>query len=316
MSTSGTPAVGTVDSSTCFGNAVVVGGAGAVGRMFADLLRRSGTDVCVVDTAASPAADGLRWYRDDVTAMDPRLVAEIGRADVVVLAVPERVALDAIEPVAGALRPDALLADTLSVKGPIVEAARKVVDGAQMVSLNPMFAPSLGIEGRPVAAVVVNDGPRARHLLHLVTAWGGRVVPMTEGQHDRVAAATQALTHAAVLAFGLALAELEDDVAESAAVAPPPYVTLLALLARITSAAPHAYWDVQSANPHAASARAALAGGLRRLTDLVERGDEAGFGIALDRLRGLLGPDVEHYRTVCSAAFSAMTTTVEGEERT
>ncbi|MGJ3561629.1 prephenate dehydrogenase/arogenate dehydrogenase family protein [Streptomyces sp. INA 01156] len=57
--------------------------------------------------------------RGDVTAVDFRLAAELGHADLVVLAVPEPVALKAIRGLAAELRPDALLVDTLSVKGPV-----------------------------------------------------------------------------------------------------------------------------------------------------------------------------------------------------
>ena len=305
---------------------LVVGGAGAVGRMVVELLLGAGASVCVVDPAPpvdpAPAVDaapavgpaaaaggtrpGYRHLRSDITAIDGALAAELGRAEIVVLAVPEPVALAAVPSVAAAMGPGALLVDTLSVKGPIAAAVGRAGGRLEALSLNPMFAPSLGIAGRAVAAVVVHDGPRTQGLLDLVRQRGGRVVELSADEHDELAAATQALTHATVLAFGLALAELEVDVDDLTAVAPPPHATLLALLARITSGAPETYWDVQAANRHADRARAALAGGLRRLAEIVDGGDVEEFAAALDRLRGALGGEAARYRDLCEHLFRAM----------
>ena len=284
---------------------VVVGGAGAVGTMFVDLLHGAGASVCVVDTVAAPERGDrpIAFEPRDIMAMDPSLATEIGRADIVVLAVPEAVALAAVQRVATAMAPGALLVDTLSVKEPIVAAARSYAGALQVLSLNPMFAPSLGIDGRAIAAVVVHDGPRAQELLEVLRDCGGRIVELGAHEHDALAATTQALTHATVLAFGLALVELEVDVGELGAVAPPPHTTLLALLARIASAAPETYWDVQAANAHSASARSALASGLRRLADVVDAGDPDEFAALLEELREVMGPELDAYGDVCRRLF-------------
>ena len=178
----------------------------------------------------------------------------------------------------------------------------------EALSLNPMFAPSLGFAGHPVASVVVRNGPRGRALRELIEQWGARVVTVTADQHDRVSAATQALTHAAVIAFGAALAELDVDIADLDRMAPPPHTALLSLLARIASGAPEVYWDVQAANPHAPAARRALARGVSRLAGVVEDGDRAAFGDLLDRLCGVLGPLQGAYRERSAQALRAMTT--------
>ncbi len=298
---------------------VVVGGAGAVGGLFAEHLLRSGAEVLVVDPGAGEALPGgpaektgsgeARFLRGDITDIGPDLREEIGRADLVLLAVPEQVALAAVKQVAAAMRPGALLADTLSVKGPIADEILAHAEDVEAAGLNPMFAPSLGFAGRPVAAVVIHDGPRTRALLRLVESWGGRAVRLGAHEHDRLAAATQALTHAAVLSFGLALARLGVGVAELAAVAPPPHATMLALLARIASGTPEVYWDVQSANPQAAAAREALAEGVRTLAGLLDDGradGEAEFAAALGGLRDLLGPDLGFYRDTCAEMFGVL----------
>jgi prephenate dehydrogenase len=280
---------------------VVAGGAGAVGGLMVDLLLGAGADVVAVDVAAPPAEVAL--IRGDVCAMDAGLVAEIGRADIVVLAVPERVALAAVPALAQELRPGALLVDTLSVKAGIVAALGAHGAHLEAVSLNPLFAPALGLDGRAVAAVVVRDGPRARALLDAVGRGGGRVAEVGADEHDRVAAVTQALTHAAVLAFGLALDELDVAVEDLGAVATPPHLTLLALLARIASGQPETYWDVQAGNPHARRARTALAAGLATLADAADHGTGDDFAEILERARRSLGSAHEAYTRICEELF-------------
>ncbi|MFE9255783.1 prephenate dehydrogenase/arogenate dehydrogenase family protein [Streptomyces sp. NPDC006879] len=285
--------------------AVVVGGAGAVGALFVERLLQTGAEVTVVDTADPAEPDHrVSHVRGDVTAIGFRLAAELGHADLVVLALPDAVALASVRGIAEELRPGALLVDTLSVKQPITEAIRAQAPGVQAVGLNPMFAPSLGFDGRPVAAVVVHEGPRTEELLALVESWGATVVRVDAAQHDQLAGATQALTHAAVLGFGLALTELGVPAADLRPVAPPPANTMLALLARIASGTPEVYWDVQYANPEAAGVRKTLADSLHRLAGIVEHGTENDFAAVLDELRTYLGEDLAHHRDTCARLFA------------
>ncbi|MFC1429396.1 prephenate dehydrogenase/arogenate dehydrogenase family protein [Streptacidiphilus sp. N1-3] len=290
----------------------VVGGAGAVGRLFAERLCGSGAEVTVVDLApvAPPGTcPGIRYLQGDLGAVDERLAHELARADAVVLAVPELIAYESAGKLCELLGPRTLLVDTLSVKGPLVEAVRAAAPTRELVGLNPMFAPALGFEGRPVAAVGLNSGARSRQLLALVGRWGGRVVPVAAEAHDSLAAATQALPHAAVLALGLALPALGIDIVELASVAPPPFTTMLALLARISSGNPEVYWDIQWANPQAGQARTALADGLRTLSELVRNDDGAGFAEAQQRLRGYLGSELDRYTAHCAQLFTVREST-------
>jgi prephenate dehydrogenase len=272
----------------------------------ADLLLSAGADVVVVDVAAPPGEVAQPWayVPGDVCVMDAAVVAELRRADIVVLAVPEGAALAAVPALARELRPGALLVDTLSVKTGIVAALAAHAAHLEAVSLNPMFAPALGFDGRAVAAVVVHDGPRARALLDAIGRRGGRVAEVEADEHDRVAAATQALTHAAVLAFGLALDELGVAVEDLGAMATPPHVTLLALLARVASGGPETYWDVQAGNPHARRARTALASGLATLADAADRGTGGDFAAILQRAHASLGPDGDAYAGLCEELFA------------
>lgn len=299
------------------GRVVVAGGSGAVGSLFAESLQDSGNDVVIVDRdIPGPAHRVTRFVRGDISDPGAEVADVVRTADVVLLSVPESVALAAIGRLVGTLRPDALIVDTLSVKTTVVPALRAaalIAGEAEALSLNPMFAPSLGFAGHPVASVVVRDGRRGRALHDLIEQWGARVVTVTADQHDRVAAAAQVLTHAAVIAFGAALAELDVDIADLDRMGPPPHTALLSLLARIASGTPEVYWDVQAANPYAPAARRALSRGVSQLTAVVEDGDSAAFGDLLDRLCGVFGPLRGAYRERCAQALRAMTTDLTKE---
>ncbi|TCO62741.1 7-keto-8-aminopelargonate synthetase-like enzyme [Actinocrispum wychmicini] len=276
-----------------------------MGGMFARLLHLSGAHVLVVDTIARPD-NGIPFLQGDITDINGPLADQLASADVVILAVPERVALVAVRPLIKVLTAGTLLVDTLSVKARMIELV-SAADDLEVLSLNPMFAPSLGIEGRPVATVTVYSGQRGQRLLRLIESWGGKVVHVRD--HDRLAAASQALTHTAVLAFGLALSRLDVDIAELGAVAPPPHAMLLGLLARITSAEPEVYWDVQAGSQEAATARAALADEVRRFAGRVDR--FADFAGVLAECRDLLGEHRAHYADACARALTEMTRPTE-----
>ncbi|QWF78802.1 prephenate dehydrogenase dimerization domain-containing protein [Amycolatopsis sp. CA-230715] len=277
-------------SSAC----VVAGGAGAVGGMLTGLLRDAGAAVTIADPAVS----------SDILAPSPELAAALAAADVVVLAVPGEVAVAALPVLAPLLRTDALLVETLSVKGPVSAAITAHRPDGPALGVNPMFAPDLAIAGRPIAVVSHRDGPGVAKFLEVFT--GARLVPVTAAAHDRLTATAQALTHAAVLAFGSGLAELDVDIEALTALAPPPCATLLSLLARISSGEPEVYWEIQADNPDAAAARAALGRGAEELGRLVETGDRAGFDAGLAGARAALGTALRPAATACAAVFATM----------
>ncbi len=287
---------------------LVAGGNGQVARMFTALLADSGVQVMSVDIDL-PADDEVplvRYELADIAAPQGKVAQEIAEADLVLLAVPERAALAAVGSLARSMRRGALLADTLSVKSRVAAMVRREARHIEALSLDPMFHPSLGMAGRPITMSTLLDGPRSRTMHRLLSSWGARVVSVDAEEHDRLAAAMQVATHGAVLAFGYALKELDADINDLCAVAPPPHLALLAVLARIVSGVPEVYWEIQTANPDAPAARAALRCGIDRLATLVEGRDEAEFVASLAEVQGLLGAERADLTDVCTQMFENM----------
>jgi prephenate dehydrogenase len=151
--------------------------------------------------------------------------------------------------------------------------------------------------------VVISDGDRVEPLMRVLGVGGGRLVQLELADHDRICAALQVLTHATVLAFGLALTRLDVDAAEINALAPPPHATLLAVLARILSGKPAVYWEIQAESEHGERAREALGQALNELAALVGDGDAGGFGRRLEELSAWFGEDLEPRREMCARMF-------------
>ncbi|MFD4366086.1 prephenate dehydrogenase/arogenate dehydrogenase family protein [Rhodococcus sp. NPDC058521] len=281
---------------------VVVGGAGAVGTMLADLYRCTGANVVVVDRT-DPETVG-RYVHGDITAPGPALRELLRSAATVLLAVPETVAVAALPRIADLLDADAVLVDTLSVKSRFADAVGASELSCAALGVNPMFAPSLDPKGRPIAAVTYRPGPGVDATVRTLESTGAVVTPLAAGEHDELTALTQALTHASILAFGLALADAGANGSELAALGTPPHLTSLALLARVTGGTPEVYWDVQAGNPAAPDARRRLADALALLDDTVEGGDEETFAALMTRASSALGAHADAFRDLCGQLFA------------
>jgi prephenate dehydrogenase len=282
---------------------VVVGGAGQVGGLFVRLLLPCGP-VTSVDSGQSPAGE-VESITGDACRPSAGVLDAVRSADVVIFALPESAALAAITACAAAVRPGALLVETLSVKENVTPTLAETAArcGVEACGVNPMFAPELGFAGNAVAAVRVAGGPRTAALLDLISAAGSRVVELSAAEHDRIAAVLQVATHAAVLAFGSVVVEQGGHLAGLLDLAPPPHLTMLALLARITGGNPDVYWDIQAANPRAAGARAALGVAVGMLDGLARSGDHAGFTDFVHRIEDHLGTAGPLLRERCTQLF-------------
>lgn len=270
---------------------VIVGGAGEVGLLVRRVLKPVVDRLEVVDPRVRPE-DSPSWMRcSDVDVMDwlHREDAALSSVDCVVLAVQEDVALRCLTPLAERMPTGSLLVDTLSVKGPVVSELR-LFPNLETLSVNPMFAPSLDLAGQPILAVEVKAGARAALFLGLLQAAGARVTMCDADEHDRATGALQALTHATLFGFGNALLEAEEDLGRLIRIAPPPFVVLISLLARVIAGNPMTYYEIQKSNGRAQDMRRSLAKACLDL-DRAVAAEDRGFMSLLSSLGEMLAAD-------------------------
>jgi prephenate dehydrogenase len=289
--------------------AVIVGSNGRMGQTLARKLMESGVSIVGVDLqdVAEDPAMAEHYLQCDARELSPQGQEHLGQSDLVVICLPEDAAIPSMPGIVRAARRDALLLDTLSVKGRIVDLLGQLRPTQEYISINPMFAPQVGFLRQNVAVVAVNRGPRATAFLELITSWGARVVELEPAEHDRLLALVQGLTHAALMAMGLVLHDWGYDVERALPVSTPPHRVALALLARMADIAPEVYWDIQHSNTYCADARRSLAEQMRRLSDIVEAGSEEQFAAAIAEIGQVLDPVREKLLRLSAALNTAGT---------
>jgi prephenate dehydrogenase len=119
----------------------------------------------------------------------------------------------------------------------------------ERLSLHPLFGP----ENAPgnVATVVDEPGPVTDEIRAALTAQGNHVFETTAAEHDAAMETVQAQAHAAVLAFGLAAADVPDEFQT------PISGQLFELVEQVTDGDPRVYADIQTAFDGAADVAAA-----------------------------------------------------------
>ena len=285
-------------------SAMVVGGSGAVGALLVERLAAAGASALhVIDRRSPGELPHVIWTQGDICHPTQRTLHLVESVDLLILATPEEVAVASLGALLPRMKLGSLLVDTLSVKSRFAHALEGVVTKAELLGINPMFAPNLGFAGRSVVAVPYSAGDQADAFLDFIRSQGSDVVRLSAAEHDRACAALQVATHAAILSFGIALRAVSYDLTTAAKIAPPPHRTLLALLARIVSGDPEVYRDIQAANPFAAGMRAQLVAAHRRLDDVVGDGNPESFDRLIVDLRSLFADSGTDYAGLCARLF-------------
>jgi chorismate mutase/prephenate dehydrogenase len=244
-------------------SAVIVGGAGRMGRWFQRFLSAQGFATYAQDPAAAPEEnDAAR--------------AAFGTADLVLCATPP--AATARLYAAWCERPPAgVIVDIASIKSPLVEpieALRRA--GGRVASMHPMFGPSVDLL-RDADVVLCDTGdPESTALVaKLFEPTTARIVPMALTEHDRIMADLLSLAHATAIAFAAALPGIGHPVRSTT------FQALESLAAKVVRESPGVYFEIQADNPYSAQATARLREALDRLVLIVGARDAAGFDAML-----------------------------------
>ena len=275
-----------------FSNAVILGGLGQVGTLLSKSLRSSGISVTLVDRHPQTHTQSvdIAFLQSNLDTFSPALQAAISSAGCVCVCLPEDIALSIAARVGNLMPPGSLWVDTLSVKSGIVHALAQQAGRLQILSINPMFAPVMGWQGGAVALVEMCAGAGSAFFKQLLGNWGARLESVTAEEHDRLTAAIQVATHAAVLAFGAVLLSLDFDLEAALRLSSPPHRLLLTLLHRITTQSPDVYWDIQAHHPLAARVRGELIAALQQIQTDSAHQDATRFTATLSQLKALLEP--------------------------
>jgi chorismate mutase/prephenate dehydrogenase len=242
--------------------AVVVGGAGRMGRWMVDFLRAQEFEVGILD----PNAPG---------GLDAGVRERLGDSDLVVSAAPPGRTADLYRewrsnPPAG------VVCDMASIKSPLVEPIRALqAAGIRVASFHPLFGPATtALRNSDVVICDVGDPEAEEIVAGLFAPTLARIVRIDIDEHDKLMAEMLTLAHAATLAFaGARLAgsprsiELHSTTERA----------LESLAARVVRESPEVYFEIQADNPHSEAAVSRLHDAVRRLVTLVRERNVEGF---------------------------------------
>ena len=248
--------------------ALIIGGAGKMGRWFVGFLRSQGYDVEVADPAAAGA--GTRNVGDWRSCeLDHELI---------VVATPINTAAEVL----GALaerRPPGLIVDIGSLKTPLRESLSRLADaGCRVSSIHPMFGPETRLlSGRHVVFVDAGVADATAEARLLFASTMAELIDMSLEEHDRLIAYVLGLSHALNLAFFTALAESGELVPRLRTLSSTTFDAQLEVASLVASENPHLYFEIQALNDYGSAALEALGEATERVRRLVADGDSEGF---------------------------------------
>lgn len=205
---------------------VVVGGAGALGRIFVDMFERSGYSVSVLEAQDWPSADQI-----------------LHGAGLVLVAVPIKLTEQVINQLDN-LPEDCILADVTSTKYRPLQAMLAAHKGP-VVGLHPMFGPD--VQSLVKQVVVVCDGRNSdayQWLIEQLTCWGAILHSSDARQHDDAMAFIQVMRHFSSFVYGGHLAGENPDLKQLVAFSSPIYRLELAMVGRLFAQDPELYADI------------------------------------------------------------------------
>ena len=243
------------------GTVVVIGGRGALGRLFVQLFERSGYRVEVVEKED--------W--EDQTAHQ-----RLASAGLVIVAVPIKLT-EAVIAQLTMLPTTCILADITSVKvSPLAEMLK--IHKGPVVGLHPMFGPDA--PGMIKQVVVVCDGrePNAyAWLIEQMQTWGATIHRSTAEEHDGAMAFIQVMRHFNTFVYGTHLATENPPLDALSIFSSPIYRLELAMVGRLFAQDANLYADIIFHNPDNFLLLKRFHARFGEALTMLEQGDKHGF---------------------------------------
>ncbi|MBV7314214.1 bifunctional chorismate mutase/prephenate dehydrogenase [Shewanella sp. NIFS-20-20] len=209
------------------GRVVIIGGAGALGQVFVQMLTLSGYQVDVLDKED--------WHRADDLLANPGLV---------IVSVPIAQTCELIRNQLTRLPERCILADLTSIKSAPLTSMLTAHRGP-VVGLHPMFGPDVGSLAKQVVVICHGRGAsQYQWLLDQITIWGAKLVEADAKVHDDAMQLVQSMRHFSTFVYGLNLCREQADIAQLLQFSSPIYRLELAMVGRLFAQSPELYADI------------------------------------------------------------------------
>lgn len=239
---------------------LIVGGAGQMGRFFADLFRTSGYIVRILTEDT--------WDQVETLCAD---------TDLVLLSVPINVTLDTIQRIVPHIPPTAILADITSVKTAPMDAMLTHFSGP-VIGLHPLFGPSCASLDKQIIAVTPGrKHEKCQWLVEQLSLWGAVMVSAAPEEHDDIMDIVQALRHFATFCFGRFLCQRKVDLERSLEFSSPIYRLELGMVGRLFAQDSSLYAEIIFATPARRKVLKQYVAAMNEQIELVENNDKTLF---------------------------------------
>jgi chorismate mutase/prephenate dehydrogenase len=238
---------------------IVIGGAGALGRVFVNMFQRSRYCVSVLEKQDWPNAEHI-----------------LKDAALVMVAVPIQLT-EAIIAKLDNLPDDCILVDITSTKQKPLAAMLEVHSGP-VLGLHPMFGPDVpGLVKQVVVVCHGREPERYQWLLQQMRIWGAALQEIDAQQHDDAMVFIQVMRHFCSFVFGAHLAGENPSLEQLIALSSPIYRLELAMVGRLFAQDPTLYADIIFNNADSVDLLKRFMGRFEQAIELVEQGDKGEF---------------------------------------
>ena len=246
---------------------LVIGGAGKMGRWFAEFFSTQGYSTTVADPTVNDGPGRFRSWPD--AGVD---------FDVIVVAAPLAVSGRVLAQLA-VLKPKGLIFDIGSLKSPLMDGLKELSSvGCRVTSLHPMFGPDTRLlSGRHLIFCDAGDAEATAAAKELFAATMVEKLDMGLEDHDRLIAYVLGLSHALNIAFFTALAESGEAAPKLAQLSSTTFDSQLLVSAAVAQDNPHLYFEIQNLNKFGLGPLDALCEAAGRIRETVASGDEEAF---------------------------------------
>jgi chorismate mutase/prephenate dehydrogenase len=246
---------------------LVIGGAGKMGRWFAEFFASQGFATTIADkTIEDGPAQFKNWTDAGVDF------------DVIVVAAPLAVSGRILAQLA-VLKPKGLVFDIGSLKSPLIDGLRELHSvGCRVTSLHPMYGPDTRLlSGRHLIFCDVGNAEATAAAKELFAATMVEQLEMGLEDHDRLIAYVLGLSHALNIAFFTALAESGEAAPKLAQMSSTTFDSQLLVSAAVAQDNPRLYFEIQNLNKFGLGPLDALCEAAGRIRETVAGGDEEAF---------------------------------------
>jgi len=265
-------------------SALLIGGAGKMGRWFATFLSSQGFRVEIADPAGAfggypHTAD---WHAGELDH------------DLIVVTAPIKLSNIILSELA-ARKPRGVIFDIGSLKTPLRQGLTDLrTAGCQVTSIHPMFGPDTELlSGRHVLFIDLGSSVALREAQEIFASTMAQQVVMTLDEHDRLIAYVLGLSHALNIAFFTALAQSGEAAPRLAAMSSTTYDAQADIAERVSQESPDLYFEIQSLNDYGRESLQALRTAVERLWNAVSRNDLPEFTAMMSQGREYLAGRVK-----------------------